>query len=58
MTEKSEDGKDLVFSWCVFSWKDGKVKEWKYFLFGCREKWKDRKCNLYKFTIMSLLLST
>ena len=29
-------------------WKDGKKK-----LFGYGKKWEDRKCNLYKFTIIS-----
>ena len=27
----------------------------KTFLFGWEEKWKDKKCNLYQFIVMSLL---
>ena len=32
-----------------------KVRGWKTFLFGWKEKWENEKCNLYKLTIMSLL---
>ena len=52
--EKWEDIKDLVFS-RVFSWMDGKVEIWNFFLFGWGEKWEDRKYNLYKFTFIPLL---
>ena len=40
----------------VFGWNGGKVGGWKTFLFGWREKWKDGKYNLYKLTIIPLLL--
>ena len=40
---------------CVFGWRSGKMGGWKTFLFDWREEWEDRKCSLYKLTIMSLL---
>ena len=52
--EKWEDRKYLVFP-RVFGWRGGKVRGWKTFLFGWREKEKDRKYNLYKLTIIPLL---
>ena len=59
--KKWENGKlvrgQKIFSFlsCVFGWRSGKVGGWKTFLFDWREKWEDRKCSLYKLTIMSLL---
>ena len=55
-----EDGKVgewKIFSFpsCVFGWRGGKVGGWKTLLFGWREKGKDKKCNLYKLTIILLL---
>ena len=52
--EKWEDRKNLVFPHVCLV---GMVEKWgwKTFLFGWREKGEDRKCNLYKLTIMSLL---
>ena len=38
-----------------FVGKVEKVRGWKKFLFGWKEKWENEKCNLYKLTIMSLL---
>ena len=35
-----------------------KVRRWKTFLFGWKEKWENEKCNLYKLTIMSLLYNS
>ena len=43
------------FPSCVFGWKGGKVGGWKTLLFGWKEKGEDRKCNLYKLTIIPLL---
>ena len=39
----------------VFGWRGGKSGNVENFLFGLREKIDDRKCSLYKLTIMSLL---
>ena len=55
-----EDGKvggQKIFSFPshVFDWRDEKMGGWKTLLFGWREKWKDKKCNLYKLTIIPLL---
>ena len=55
-----EDGKvggqkKFDFPSCVFGWRGGKVRKWKTFLFGWREKGKDGKCTLYKLTIILLL---
>ena len=44
----------------LFGQEDGKVREQKsgrmnfFFFFSCGEKQKNRKCSLYKFTIMSV----
>ena len=51
--KKLEDRKYIVFR--MFGWRDGKVGGWKTFLFGWKEKWEDRKCSLYKLTIITLL---
>ena len=32
-----------------------KIGGWKTLLFGWKEKWEDRKCSLYKLTIIQLL---
>ena len=50
--------KKFDFPSCVFGWRGGKVRKWKTFLFGWREKGKDGKCSLYKLTIMSLLYNS
>ena len=42
----------------MFSWRGGKVRKWKTFLFGLREKGDDGKCSLYKLTIMFLLYNS
>ena len=47
--------KIFSFPSCVFGWRGGKVGEWKTLLFGCREKGKDKKYNLYKLTMIPLL---
>lgn len=39
----------------IFGWGDRKMEGLKTLLFCWKEKWKDRKCDLYKFTIMPLL---
>ena len=41
----------------MFGLKDRKENKWKNILFGWKEKWEDKKCNLYKnkFTLMPLL---
>ena len=56
--EKWEHRKDFVFSHVCVGWRSGKMRGWKTFLFGWREKGKDGKCNLYKLTIMSLLFNS
>ena len=53
--KKWENGKDLVFSQCVFGWKGRKIVGCKSFLFGFEEKQEGRKYSLYKFTIMTLV---
>ena len=42
----------------VFGWRGGKVRGWKTFLFGWREKREDGKCSLYKLTIIFLLYNS
>ena len=42
----------------MFGWRGGKVGGWKTFLFSWREKWEDRKYNLYKLTIIFLLYNS
>ena len=53
--EKMGEWKIFSFPSCVFGWRSGKLRGWKTFLFGWREKEEDGKCNLYKLTIMPLL---
>ena len=50
--EKVGGCKIFSFPSCVFGWRDGKVGGWKTLLFGWKEKWEDRKCSLYKLTII------
>ena len=59
--EKWEERKDLVFPHVCLV---GEVKKWevgKHFCFienksgTMKQKWDDRKCSLYKLTIISLL---
>ena len=42
----------------MIGWRGGKVGGWKTFLFGWREKRENRKCSLYKLTIISLLYNS
>ena len=56
--KKQEDRKDLVFPHVCFVGEVEKVRGWKTFLFGWKEKWENEKCNLYKLTIMSLLYNS
>ena len=42
----------------MFGWRDVKVEGWKTILFGWREKGENKKCSLYKLTIMSLLYNS
>ena len=52
---KNEMIKKIWFPLGVFGWRGGKSGNVENFLFGLREKIEDRKCSLYKLTIMSLL---
>ena len=44
-----EDKKDFSFPHCVL------LEGWKTHLFGCKEKWGDRKCSLNKIIHITLL---
>ena len=51
---KVGDRKYLIFPHlCLVRSK--KVERWKTLLFGEEEKWEDKKCILYKFTLIFLL---
>lgn len=55
--EKWEGRRDFNFlSWTYGIWfGSAKVEGWKTVLFGWEEKWDDKKCSLYKFTLLLLL---
>ena len=40
----------------MFGWKDEKLRDEKLIYLVEEEKWDEKKCSFYKFTLMSLFI--